>query len=86
MKTPCFNFYPDNFIGGTQFFTDEQVGIYIRLLCAQFQKGSLTEKHMKFICKSYDEDIYNKFKKDDCGNYYNERLRNEIEKRQESGY
>lgn len=61
--------------------TDEQVGKYIRLLCAQHLHGHLTEKQVLFISKSYDNDIMLKFKKDDAGNYYNERLEFEINKR-----
>jgi uncharacterized protein YdaU (DUF1376 family) len=80
-KDPCFNFYSDNFLSGTMFFTDEQTGKYIRLLCAQHQTGHLEEKHMIFICKGHDEDIWKKFSKDDNGLYYNERLETEINKR-----
>lgn len=81
MKDPAFLFYSDNFLSGTMFFTDEQIGKYIRLLCAQHLTGHLKENHMIFICKSYDKDIWDKFKKDDDGLYYNERLEEEIMKR-----
>jgi len=80
-KDPAFLFYTNDFISGTQFFTDEQVGIYIRLLCAQHQHGRLSEKHMMHICKTYDKDIFSKFTKDSEGNWYNERLESEIVKR-----
>jgi uncharacterized protein YdaU (DUF1376 family) len=82
MKDPAFLFYSDNFLSGTMFFTDEQVGKYIRLLCAQHLTGHLKENHMIFICKSHDNDIWSKFKKDDAGLYYNERLEMEILRRQ----
>lgn len=80
-KDPAFLFYPDHFTSGTQFLNDEQVGKYIRLLCAQHQHGHLTEKQMMHICKSYDEDVFLKFLKDDNGLYYNERLELEITRR-----
>jgi uncharacterized protein YdaU (DUF1376 family) len=80
-KDPAFLFYPGDFTTGTQFFTDEQVGKYIRLLMAQHQLGHLDEKHMLMICKSYDKDIFSKFVKDKDGLWYNERLDNEIVKR-----
>lgn len=80
-KDPAFLFYPDHFTSGTQFFNDEQVGKYIRLLCAQHQHGHLTEKQMNHICKSYDDDVFSKFTKDDDGLYYNERLELEITRR-----
>jgi uncharacterized protein YdaU (DUF1376 family) len=80
-KDPAFLFYPGDFNTGTQFFSDEQTGKYIRLLMAQHQHGHLPEKHMLIICKSYDKDVFSKFVKDSDGNWYNERLEIEIIKR-----
>lgn len=80
-KDPAFLFYSDNFQSGTQFLTDEQCGKYIRLLCAQHLHGHLSERQVLIICKSYDEDIMSKFKKDEDGKYYNERLEFEINRR-----
>lgn len=80
-KDPAFLFYTSDFLTGTMLMTDEQVGKYIRLLCLQHQMGKLSEKHMLNICKSYDSDIFEKFAKDDDGNYYNLRLNDEISKR-----
>lgn len=81
MKDPAFLFYSDNFLSGTMFFSDEQVGKYIRLLCAQHLTGHLKENHMIFICKSYDQDIFEKFSKDENGLYFNERLEEEVLRR-----
>ena len=61
--------------------TDEEIGQYIKLLCLQHQKGHLKEKDMLNICKTYNEDIFSKFKKDEEGNYQNERLEYEANKR-----
>jgi len=80
-KDPAFLFYSDNFMTGTMFFTDEQVGKYIRLLCAQHLHGHLSKKHMLTICNSHDKDIFNKFILDSDGLYYNKRLDEEINKR-----
>jgi uncharacterized protein YdaU (DUF1376 family) len=82
-KDPAFLFYPNDFDCATRFFSDEEVGIYLRLLIAQFQNGRLSEKHMIIICKTYNKDIYSKFIRDSEGLYYNERLENEIIKRKE---
>ena len=79
-KDPAFLFYSNDFLTGTYTLSDEQVGKYIRLICLQHQKGVLSEKDMLNVCKTYDEDIFCKFIKDDKG-FYNERLRNEAEKR-----
>ena len=83
MKDTAFLFYSDNFLSGTMFFTDEQVGKYVRLMCAQHLTGHLEEEHMIFICKSQDNDIWKKYIKDDDGLYYNLRLEYEINKRRE---
>jgi len=80
-KDPAFLFYPNDFDCATRFFSNEQIGIYLRLLIAQFQNGRLSEKHINIICKTYDEDVISKFIKDENGLYYNERLENEIVKR-----
>lgn len=81
MKDPAFLFYSSDFLSGTMLMSDEQVGQYIKLLCLQHQKGHLKEKDMLNICKTYDEDIFSKFKKDEQGNYYNERLEDEVKRR-----
>jgi hypothetical protein len=41
----------------------------------------MIEKDMLQICGTYDEDIFSKFKKDNDGKFYNERLKDEVEKR-----
>lgn len=38
-RSPAFQFYPDDFIGGTVDMTAEDVGAYIRLLCYQWGHG-----------------------------------------------
>lgn len=81
MKDPAFLFYSSDFLTGTMLMTMEQKGKYITLLCLQHQKGHLTEKDMLNICSAYDEDIWNKFQKDEEGMFYNARLRSEIERR-----
>ena len=80
-KDPAFLFYSSDFLTGTMFLTNEQIGIFIRLLCVQHQKGRLREKDMLKICKTYDEDIFEMFKKDDENLFYNERLEAEVNKR-----
>lgn len=80
-KDPAFLLYSSDFLTGTMFMTNEQVGKYIRLLCVQHQKGHLSEKDMSNICSTYDEDVYKKFSKDENGLYYSKRLESEIQKR-----
>ena len=80
-KDPAFLFYSSDFLTGTQFFTHEQKGKYITLLCLQHQQGRLREKHMLMICGTRDNDVFEKFIKDADGLYYQPRLELEIEKR-----
>lgn len=81
MKDPAFLFYSSDFLSGTMLMTDEEVGQYIKLICLQHQKGHLKEKDMLNICKTHNEEIFSKFKIDEEGYYYNERLETEINKR-----
>ncbi|KKP74706.1 MAG: hypothetical protein UR73_C0037G0015 [candidate division WS6 bacterium GW2011_GWF1_35_23] len=80
-KDPAFLLYSSDFLTGIMFMSDEQVGKYIKLLCAQHQKGMLAEEDMLNICKTYDKKIFEKFKKTQDGLYYNERLSVEVERR-----
>nr|WP_290446055.1 conserved phage C-terminal domain-containing protein [Ihubacter massiliensis] len=57
--------------------TDEEVGKYIRLLCRQHTKGNINPKFMDGL----SEEILSKFVQDNQGNYYNKRLKQEIDKR-----
>jgi uncharacterized protein YdaU (DUF1376 family) len=80
-KDPAILFYTSDFLSGTAFFTDEQRGQYIRLLCEQHQNGHIPDEHMLNICKSYDSPVFRKFVKDDKGYYYQVRMEQEIQKR-----
>lgn len=83
-KDPAFLFYPNDYLGGTMGMTFEMKGAYIDLLIFQFNNHQFTEaqaKQVLSICfASVWEVLQNKFKKD--GEFYfNERLREEIDKR-----
>ena len=80
-KDPAFLFYSSDFLTGTMFMDNEQVGKFIRLMCAQHQKGRLSEKDMLKICITHDEDIFSKFERDEAGLYFNTRLEEEVDKR-----
>ena len=45
-KDPAFLFYSSDFLTGTMFMSDSQLGKYIKILCTQHQKGHLSEKDM----------------------------------------
>ena len=79
MKDPAFLFYSNDFLSGTMLMSNEEVGIYIKLLCLQHQQGHLEEKDMLSIGAT--KKVFSKFIKDDKGYYYNERLEYEANKR-----
>ena len=81
MKDPAILFYTSDFLTGTMLMTNTEVGAYIRLLCLQHQQGHLREEDMLNICQTHSEKVYSKFIKDKQGNYYNERLELEANKR-----
>lgn len=82
-KDPAFLFYTSDFLTGTMFMTDEQVGLYIRLLCAQHQHGgAIYTNVLRTLCDriTNGELVYQKFKVE--GEFaYNERLKEEMDKR-----
>ena len=80
-KDPAFLFYSSDFLTGTMFMTDQQIGQYIKLLCIQHQKGTISETEFLNVCKNYDEIILEKFIKDEQGKYINKRLCDEMAKR-----
>lgn len=80
-KSPCFNFYPADFLVGVAFMSYEQIGKYITLLCHQHQSGHLSEEDMLTVCSKREKKIFEKFIKDDKGLYYNDRLEKEIDKK-----
>lgn len=80
-KDPAVLFYTSDFLSGTMLMSYDQKGKYITLLCLQHQRGRLTEKEMMTICGCYDEDIFEKFERDENGRYFNKRMEEESEKR-----
>ena len=81
MKDPAFLFYSSDFLSGVQDLTMEERGQYITLLCLQHQKGHLTEKMIRLCCGNATADVLAKFRQDDEGLFFNERLEIEVGKR-----
>jgi uncharacterized protein YdaU (DUF1376 family) len=80
-KDQAFLFYSSDFLAGTQDLTMEERGQYITLLCLQHQKGHLTEKMIRLCCGNATADVMAKFRHDENGLFFNERLEEEIGKR-----
>ena len=84
-KSPAFQFYPADFLIGVMGMTDEEVGIYAKMLSTQWLHGSLpncqkTIKKMINSRKIPSEMVLRKFAICDDGFLRNERLEKEREK------
>ena len=79
-KDPAFLFYPSDFLTGTMFMSNEDIGIYIRLLCSQHQHGGIIDKVSFNSLVGERGLLKSKFIETDIG-FYNERLAQEISKR-----
>lgn len=80
-KDPAVLFYTSDFLTGCALMSMAQRGKYITLLCLQHQQGHLSEEDMLEVCGSRDPKIWKKFKQDEDGLFYNERMDEEAEKR-----
>lgn len=81
-KDPAVLFYTSDFLVGTYSMTDTQRGQYICLLCLQHQQGHLTEDVMRDVMHGeLDVKIMQKYKQDESGLYYNERMESETARR-----
>ena len=81
MKDPAIIFYTSDFMIGVSNLTMEERGQYITMLCLQHQLGHLSKKTIDLNINNISNDVLSKFILDEEGNYYNERLEYEIEKR-----
>lgn len=79
-KDPAFLFYPSDFLTGTMFMNNEQVGIYVRLLCSQHQHGGMIDKVSFNALVKDDAVIKSKFIETEIG-FFNQRLAEEMELR-----
>lgn len=85
-RSPAFQFYADDFLAGTLDLSQEEVGAYIRLLCHQWNRGSIpveTEKQQRLAGGSVSVDVLAKFRKVDGSGFVNERLERERAKQAE---
>lgn len=80
-KDPAVLLYPADFLTGTMMMDYDSKGRYITLLCLQQQTGPIKEKNFKEICGEKFEEISEKFERDSKGNYFNRRMKAEIDKR-----
>lgn len=81
-KDPAILFYSQDFLTGVADLTMQERGQYITLLCLQHAKGKLTQRMIQIAVPDVSEYVLIKFEQDEDGNYINQRLSDETEKRQ----
>jgi len=88
LKPPAFQFYVDDFLGGTLHFSDAEKGLYITLLCAQWSAGSLPDDDDELATFSNGNTplkrVKSKFQKGEDGRLRNQRL--EIERQKQIAF
>lgn len=87
-KPPSFDFFPDDFIAGTYHLPAEAVGIYVRLLCYQWNNGVIPTEETELAriagvdadaMRTHMRTVMLKFMPDGCGAMKNARLERERE-------
>jgi uncharacterized protein YdaU (DUF1376 family) len=76
-KAPAFQLYTDDFLAGTIEMSQEEVGQFIRLLCHQWNRGSIpveTEKQQRLAGGCVSVDVLAKFDYCEDGLLRNKRL------------
>ncbi len=82
-RAPAFQFYADDFLAGTLDLSQAEVGAYVRLLCHQWNRGSIPvepEKQHRLAGGSVSVDVLAKFRLLPDGRLVNERLEQERQK------
>lgn len=83
-KSPSFQFYAQDFLTGVMYLTNEEIGMYIKMLAKQWTDGKIPKKRLGLFLgiewDSLSEELKNKFT--DCGEHViNKRLEIEREKK-----
>lgn len=86
-KDPAFLLYVNNWIAGTMYLTHEAKGCYMDILILQFQRWRFSLKEASIVLgdETFQKQwpyISDKFIMDEDGFFYNERLRDEMLRRQ----
>ena len=65
MKAPSFQFYAQDFLTGVIYLTNEEIGIYIKMLAKQWTDGSIPKKRLGFLVgyewENFSDELKSKF-------------------------
>jgi uncharacterized protein YdaU (DUF1376 family) len=91
-KPPAFQLYAQDFLTGVMYLTNEEIGIYIKMLCKQWTDDKIPKKRLGFLTgkdwELFSDELKNKFV--DMGDYLintrleEERLKHENFKKKQS--
>lgn len=79
-KDPAVLFYPSDFLSSTILWSNEELGMYIKLLCLQFLQNGVNEDELDAVCGN-NKRVRGKFHPCEDGLYRNPRMAEEAEKR-----
>lgn len=80
-RDPAFLFYSQDFYTGVATLNWEDRGKFISILCLMHQQGRMQEETIRFLVGSISVNLKSKFRIDENGFWYNERLEAEAAKR-----
>lgn len=86
-KDPAFLFFPGDWLGGTMTFSRYHKGAYMDLLMCQFNQGHMALQDIQIVLgdadftSMWETKLKPKFKQDDQGFFYNQKLEEEVVKR-----
>jgi len=81
-EKPAFLFYAQDFLVGTLALPMDDRGKYITLLCYMHEHGRMTPDMVMQLIGEVSKPLRTKFKTDEAGLWFNERLEKEIKERQ----
>ncbi len=84
MNAPSFQFYAQDFLTGVMYLTNEEIGMYIKMLAKQWTDEKIPKKRLGFLVGCEWDDLSDELKSkfiENEGFIFNERLENERKKR-----
>ena len=79
LTAPAFQFYAQDFLTGVMYLTNEEIGIYIKMLAKQWTDGKIPKKRLGFLIgvswENLPDELKSKF--EDLGDYV---INNRLEK------
>lgn len=85
-KAPAFQFYAQDFLTGCAYLTNDEIGMYVKMICKQWTDGKIPVKRLEFLIGTKWENLSDELKEKfvfDGEFLHNKRLEIEREKQKE---